>query len=79
MMMAIQGHNTGLKSAIVLNNTPYSVEINYLAESIYNEEILIKTSVENKDDCFYNHSVIRVEDKKELCRIRVEWKKNKNK
>jgi len=63
----------------VLNNTPYSVEINYLAESIYNEEILIKTSVENKDDCFYNHSVIRVEDKKELCRIRVEWKKNKNK
>jgi len=36
---------------------------------------MIRTSVENEHSSFYNHSIFRTSDNKELCRIRVEWKK----
>jgi len=57
-----------------LKNVPLSVGINYLAESHFDEEIIIRTSVEKQDKIFYNHSIIRTNDEKELCRIRIEWK-----
>jgi medium-chain acyl-[acyl-carrier-protein] hydrolase len=60
----------------VMKNRPQSAEINYLAESKFDEEIFIKTSVENEDAAFYNHSIFRTDDNKELCRIRIEWKKD---
>jgi acyl-ACP thioesterase len=60
----------------VMKNYPQSAEINYLAESKYGEEILIKTSVDNENDSFRNHSIFRTNDNKELCRIRIEWKKD---
>jgi acyl-ACP thioesterase len=60
----------------VINNEPQSAEINYLAESRFNEEIMIRTSVENQNYCYCNHSIFRTNDNKELCRIRIEWKKN---
>jgi acyl-CoA thioesterase FadM len=62
-----------------MNHEPQSAEINYLAESRFDEEIIIKTSVENGPASFYNHSIFRTNDNKELCRIRIEWKKNNNK
>jgi medium-chain acyl-[acyl-carrier-protein] hydrolase len=57
----------------IMNNAPQSVEINYLAESMFNEEIVIKTSPDAENERFYNHSVSRSSDNKELCRIRIEW------
>jgi medium-chain acyl-[acyl-carrier-protein] hydrolase len=60
----------------VMKNNPQSAEINYLAESKFDEEIMIKTSVENEHDSFHNHSIFRTNDNKELCRIRIEWKKD---
>ncbi|HUX58744.1 MAG TPA: acyl-ACP thioesterase domain-containing protein [Bacteroidales bacterium] len=63
----------------VMKNIPQSAEINYLAESLFNEEILIRTSVENGNGSFYNHSVKRPADDKELCRIRISWKEGKTK
>ena len=60
----------------VMNNEPQSAEINYLAESRFDEEIMIRTSVENQNDSFCNHSIFRTNDNKELCRIRIEWKKD---
>ena len=63
----------------VMKNDPQSAEINYLAESMFDEEIMIRTSVENENECFYNHSIFRTNDNKELCRIRIEWKKSNNK
>lgn len=57
----------------VMKNVPQSAEINYLAESIYNEEITIKTSLEKENGSFYNHSIFRTNDNKELCRIKIEW------
>ena len=59
----------------IMNNNPQSAEINYLAESKFDEEIMIRTSVENDEDSSYNHSIFRTNDNKELCRIRIEWKK----
>lgn len=58
----------------VMNNIPQSAEINYLAESLYDEEIMIKTSIEKENGSFYDHSIFRTNDNKELCRIRIEWK-----
>jgi len=58
----------------MLTHFPCSAEINYLAESVYDEEIFIRTSKEENKNIFFNHSIFRVNDNKELCRIRVEWK-----
>jgi acyl-ACP thioesterase len=57
----------------VLKNFPRSAEINYLAESQFEEEVVIKTSGGKMNDSVYNHSIFRVSDNKELCRIRIEW------
>jgi medium-chain acyl-[acyl-carrier-protein] hydrolase len=59
----------------ITNNIPYSVEINYLAESLYGEEINITTSSDDGGNGFYTHSVVRIADKKELCRTRIGWEK----
>jgi medium-chain acyl-[acyl-carrier-protein] hydrolase len=63
----------------VLNNNPQSAEINYLAESMFDEEIIIKSSVENENGNFHRHSIFRTSDNKELCRIRIGWGKCNNK
>ena len=63
----------------VMKNVPRSVEINYLAESVYGEDIVIKTSVEDEKSSCFSHSVFRTADNKELCRIRIEWGKTDNK
>ncbi len=62
-----------------LNNTPYSAEINYLAESHYNERIGIRISEEKGTEKIFNHSILRISDGTELCRIRIHWKDNLNK
>jgi medium-chain acyl-[acyl-carrier-protein] hydrolase len=62
----------------VMKNVPQSAEINYLAESLYDEEIIIRTSVEKENGSFHNHSIIRNNDNRELCRIRIEWRKINN-
>jgi acyl-CoA thioesterase FadM len=56
--------------------SPQSAEINYLAESKYDEEIIIRTSAEDDKRRIYNHSIISTSDSKELCRFRIEWKEN---
>jgi acyl-ACP thioesterase len=60
----------------LIDNRPRSVEINYLAESVYDDEILIKSSVDFNDPVYQNHSVVRSVDNRELCRIRIEWQAN---
>lgn len=57
----------------VMNNRPCSAEINYLAEAVYNDEIFIRRSEDEKESRFMNHSIIRKGDNRELCRVRLEW------
>jgi medium-chain acyl-[acyl-carrier-protein] hydrolase len=59
----------------ILNNVPLSAEINYLAESRYDESIAIVTS-EEKGTGNLNHSILRTSDSIELCRLRISWRKN---
>jgi medium-chain acyl-[acyl-carrier-protein] hydrolase len=59
----------------IMDNDPQSAEINYLAESKFDEDIIIKTSSSNEDSSCFNHSIFRINDNKELCRIRIEWAK----
>lgn len=61
----------------IMNHHPQSAEINYLAESKFDEEIMIRTSVEGSENTFYRHSIIRINDNRELCRIRIGWEKCK--
>ena len=58
----------------VMKNIPQSAEINYLAESLYDQEIMIRTARENENGRAFNHSIFRINDNKEICRIRIEWK-----
>lgn len=57
----------------ILNHTPVSMEVNYLAESVFGEEVFVRSESENNITSF-NHSVIRSADNKELCRMRIDWK-----
>jgi medium-chain acyl-[acyl-carrier-protein] hydrolase len=57
----------------IMKNVPRSVEINYLAESQFDEEIVIKTTHEKMNGSIFNHSIWRSVDNKELSRIRIEW------
>ena len=59
----------------IMNNDLQSAEINYLAESRFDEEIVIRTSADADNGLSYNHSIIRINDNKELCRIKIEWEK----
>lgn len=57
----------------IMENDPQSIEINYLAESKFGEEIAIATASAEGND--YVHSIWRSGDGKELCRLRITWKK----
>lgn len=56
----------------VMHHALRSVEINYLAESRCGQEIVIRSSVGR--DAFWAHSILRVADGCELCRIRLQWR-----
>jgi acyl-ACP thioesterase len=57
-----------------MKNVPSSVEINYLAESMLDDIISIKTSGEANSKLSFRHSIIRQADSRVLCRIGIEWK-----
>ena len=61
----------------IMNHYPSSVEINYLAESVFGDEIIIRTSWDEENESCFNHSVFRLNDDKELCRVRLCWKNKK--
>ena len=60
----------------ILNNVPLSAEINYLAESRFNDNIAITKSEVGNNSNVLNHSIMRTSDNTELCRVRINWKKN---
>jgi acyl-ACP thioesterase len=61
-----------------LKNVPFSAEINYLAESHFNDFIAIVISREKDNRNEFNHSIIRISDNTEICRLRIKWKNNNN-
>jgi len=60
----------------ILHNVPLSVEINYLAESHYNDNISVMVSEDKDSGNVFSHSIIRVSDNTELCRLKICWAKN---
>jgi acyl-ACP thioesterase len=58
----------------ILNNFPISAEINYLAESHFNEEIAVYTSQDKLSGDVFDHSIKRENDDTELCRVKILWK-----
>jgi medium-chain acyl-[acyl-carrier-protein] hydrolase len=58
-----------------MNHSPVSIEINYLAESVVGNEITVRTSETLPGQTFL-HSILRNDDGKELCRVKIVWKRN---
>jgi medium-chain acyl-[acyl-carrier-protein] hydrolase len=56
-----------------MGHSPVSLEVNYLAESVWGEEVFITSGRETNTTSFI-HSVIRSNDNRELCRMRIDWK-----
>lgn len=52
-------------------HSPKSLEINYLAESVFDDVISIKSF--DDGNRIFCHSVNRVSDDKELCRVKIDW------
>ncbi len=59
----------------IMNNVPHSIEINYLAESKFDEEIFICKWENSENNNIFNHSIFKTDERKELCRIKIEWKR----
>jgi medium-chain acyl-[acyl-carrier-protein] hydrolase len=57
-----------------MNHLPSSFEINYLAESRWDDEIYLRNAQDEINDGYYNHSLVRSVDNTELCRMRIGWK-----
>ena len=60
----------------MLNYVPLSAEINYLAESHYNDTISIMVSENNDNGNVFSHSILRTSDNAELCRLKISWARN---
>jgi len=60
----------------IMNNVPVSAEINYLAESRLNDSIVIMTSESKDEDKMFDHTIVRTDDSKELCKLKIKWKAN---
>ncbi len=56
----------------VMKKRPVSVEINYLAETVAGDKIII-TSHEAVPEEVYSHTLIRQSDSKEVCRMILRW------
>jgi acyl-ACP thioesterase len=57
----------------IMNHSAVSVEVNYLAESVVGEDVILKSDAVADDNSFL-HSVMRTTDEKELARMRIDWK-----
>ena len=55
---------------------PKSVEINYLAESMFGDEIEIRNGKDGDNGLL--HSVFKANENKEICRARIEWTNDNN-
>jgi len=56
-----------------IKHVPCSAEINYLAESRLQDEIVIRTFTDGTNENLFSHSILRRTDGVELCRVRIEW------
>lgn len=56
----------------VTKHDPRSIEINFLAESLFNDEIKIRTWHEESKETIH-HSILRVQDDVEIARVKIEW------
>lgn len=57
----------------IRNRTLKELEINYLAEALYDNEIYIGR--EDKEGSLFLHSLMRPADNVEICRARTVWEK----
>ncbi len=58
----------------VMNKIPNSVEINYLAESWFDDGITVMGTERSDDGLSFDHLILRSQDNTALCRIRIAWK-----
>lgn len=59
-------------------NEATSVEVNYLSEAVEGNKIIIESINPDQENNCSAHSVIRLDDARELCRLRICWHQTPN-
>jgi medium-chain acyl-[acyl-carrier-protein] hydrolase len=57
-----------------MSYVPVTLEINYMAESRWDDELKVRKSEDKNHPLLFSHSVFRESDNTELCRARIGWK-----
>jgi len=65
----------GVPSAVLMTSVPAEIEINFLAEAFYNDQIQAVCHSLDPDDTEFLHSLARRQDGRELVRAKTKWRK----
>jgi hypothetical protein len=60
----------------ISSHTPETIEVNYLSEGHRDDMVNIITENDGESSASYIHSVVRENDRTELCRLRIHWREN---
>jgi medium-chain acyl-[acyl-carrier-protein] hydrolase len=58
------------------SHTPQSIDVNYVSEGHFGDNICITTAPDEEHKTTFYHSVKRKDDNVELCRLWLKWKEN---
>jgi acyl-ACP thioesterase len=64
----------GVPAATLNSAVPSELEINFLAEAFYEDQILAACSAQDPDNTTFHHSLTRQQDGRELARARTKWR-----
>ena len=64
----------GVPAATLKSSVPSELEINFLAEAFYEDQILATSSPQDPDNTIFHHSLTRQQDGRELARAKTVWK-----
>ena len=56
---------------------PEAVDVNYISECLWGDEISVITARDGSADGTYIHSVVKKEGETEMCRVRLKWREKK--
>ncbi|CAB1056445.1 hypothetical protein D1BOALGB6SA_1181 [Olavius sp. associated proteobacterium Delta 1] len=65
----------GIPAATLNASVPSELEINFLAEAFYEDQILATCSPQDPDSTIFHHSLTRQQDGRELARAQTKWRK----
>ena len=69
------GFVEGVPPAVLKTSVPAEIEIDFLAEAFYNDQIQAVCHALDPDSTEFHHGLIRPQDDRELVRAKTRWRK----